>query len=47
MYKVYILISLKDGSLYTGMTEDVVERLRAHNSGANKYTSTKQPYKLV
>jgi len=47
MYKVYILQSLKDGSFYTGMTENVAERLKEHNSGSSKYSSTKRPYKLV
>jgi len=47
MYKVYILESLKDGSLYAGMTEDLAERLKAHNSGTSKYSSSKRPFKIV
>ena len=47
MHKIYILESLKDGSLYTGMTEDLVERLKAHNSGMSKYSSTKRPLKIA
>lgn len=47
MYKVYILESLKDGSLYTGITDDLFERLKSHNSGLNKYSKTKRPFKIV
>lgn len=47
MYFVYILQSLKDGSYYTGSTEDVEKRLDEHNSGVSKYSSTKCPFKLV
>lgn len=47
MYKVYILKSLRDNSLYTGVTEDLIERLKAHNSGTSKYSSTKRPFKIA
>ena len=47
MYKVYILKSLKDDSLYTGVTEDLAERLKAHNYGTSKYSSSKRPYKIA
>jgi len=47
MYKVYILKSLKDGSLYTGVTKDLTERLKAHNSGSSKYSSSKRPFKIA
>lgn len=47
MYYVYILKSLKDGSYYTGSTENVEKRLAEHNSGISKYSSTKRPYKLI
>ena len=47
MYFVYILQSLKDGSYYTGSTEDVEKRLDEHNSGISRYSSTKRPFKLV
>lgn len=47
MYKIYILRSLKDGSFYTGFTENLVERLKAHNSGTSKYSNTKRPLELI
>ena len=47
MFKVYILKSLKDSSFYTGVTEDLAQRLKDHNYGSSKYSNTKRPYKLV
>ncbi len=47
MHFVYIIQSLKDGSYYTGITEDVQKRLSEHNSGISKYSSTKRPYQLM
>ena len=44
---VYIL-RCGDGSLYTGWTNDLEKRLKAHNSGsASKYTRTRLPAELV
>lgn len=45
---VYI-VECSDGSWYTGITKDVEQRVKNHNSknkGA-KYTRTRQPVKLV
>ncbi len=47
MYYVYILKSQKDGSLYKGVTADLKQRIKDHNSGSAKYSSTKKPYSLV
>ncbi len=47
MYKIYILQSLTDGTFYTGITKDLVRRLKDHNSGTSKYTNSKRPYKIV
>ena len=47
MYKVYILQSEKDGSFYTGITQNLENRLGEHNSGQGKYSRSKYPYKLV
>ena len=45
-YWVYIL-KCSDGSLYTGCTGDLVQRLRAHVSGkASKYTRSRLPVTL-
>lgn len=47
MHFVYI-VRCKDGSLYTGYTTDVSERLITHNSGKGaKYTRSRLPVSLV
>ncbi len=44
---VYILLCA-DGTLYTGMTDDIPRRLRAHNTGRGaKYTRGRRPVLLV
>ena len=44
---VYIL-ECNDGTLYTGWTNDVDKRLKAHNEGKGaKYTRGRRPLKLV
>ncbi len=44
---VYML-KCKDGSLYTGWTNDIDKRLEAHNSGKGaKYTRGRTPVTLV
>ena len=47
MYYVYIL-ECSDGSLYTGITNNLEKRIKTHNSklGA-KYTRSRLPVKLV
>ena len=46
-WKVYVL-KCRDGSLYTGITNDLPARLRRHNAGAGaKYTRSRRPVKLV
>lgn len=44
-YYVYVLYSLKDKMLYTGYTEDLNKRIKAHNEG--KVLSTKQRRPLI
>jgi len=46
MYIVYILQSLKDQSYYTGITTDLVQRLKDHNLGTSIYSSSKKPFKI-
>ena len=47
MYLVYIL-RCGDGSLYTGITNDLPRRLAAHSSGRGaKYTRSRLPVELV
>ena len=44
---VYIL-RCADGSLYTGITNDVKRRCKQHNDGsASRYTRSRRPTKLV
>lgn len=46
-YYVYIL-KCADGTLYTGFTNDLKKRLKAHNSGKGaKYTRNRLPVRLV
>ena len=46
-YYVYIIQSLKDGTYYTGSTQDLDARVQRHNQGRSKYTKPKRPWKLV
>ncbi|PBQ33395.1 endonuclease [Sphingobacteriaceae bacterium] len=46
-FYVYIIQSTADYSYYKGFTEDYVERLKQHNLGLSKYTSSKTPWILV
>ena len=43
------MVKCADGTLYTGWTNCLEKRLKAHNSGRNgaKYTKTKGPVSLV
>ena len=47
MYFVYVLRSRFNGRLYTGMTKDVENRVKEHNSGRVKSTKPYIPYDLV
>ena len=47
MWTVYVL-RCRDGSLYTGITNDLERRLRRHRAGrASAYTRTRLPVRLV
>lgn len=47
MNYTYIL-KCKDETLYTGWTNDIEKRLKAHNAGKGaKYTKTRRPVELV
>jgi putative endonuclease len=42
------LLRCRDGSLYTGITNDLPKRLKAHAAGkASKYTRSRLPVKLA
>lgn len=47
MYNVYVLISLKDYKFYIGFSENLEQRLKDHNSGSNKSTKNRRPFKLI
>lgn len=48
MYHLYVL-ECADGTLYAGITVDVVRRVKEHSGSAlgAKYTRTRRPVKLV
>ncbi len=47
MFYVYVL-RCKDGSLYTGYTDDLKKRLKMHNKGkASKYTRNRLPVRIA
>ena len=42
------IVRCKDGSLYTGWTNDIEKRIKAHNERKGpKYTKSRRPVKLV
>lgn len=42
------ILRCKDGSFYTGWTNDLVRRLQMHNAGSGgKYTRSRRPVELV
>lgn len=46
-YFVYI-VKCKDNTLYTGITNDLISRIQAHNKAKGaKYTRARMPVKLV
>jgi putative endonuclease len=45
---VVYLLRCRDGTLYTGWTNDLARRLRAHHAGkASRYTRSRLPVELV
>lgn len=46
MWYVYIL-KCADNKLYKGCTNDVLRRVKEHNSGKVPYTVTKRPVELI
>lgn len=47
MVSLYILQSEVDGSYYVGITNDLKTRLQTHNSGQNRSTAKKRPWKII
>ena len=48
IWHVY-MVRCSDGTLYTGITNDLKKRIEAHNSGKEgaRYTRSRRPVKLV
>jgi putative endonuclease len=47
LYYAYVLLSNKDGLMYTGYTKDIVNRLMEHNNGKVPSTKLRTPLKLI
>ena len=47
MYYVYILLNEEKNRTYTGVSDDVEERLKEHNTGRVKSSNPYRPYKVV
>ena len=47
MYFVYVIQSDVDGRFYKGLTKDIENRVKEHNSGKTKSTRPYKPWKLV
>ena len=47
MYYLYILLNEAGTRTYTGVAEDVEERLQRHNSGRVKASCPYKPYKVI
>jgi len=47
MYYVYILLNEEKTRTYTGVAEDVNERLAVHNAGRVKSSSPYRPYEII
>ncbi len=42
------IVKCSDGSLYTGWTNDIEKRMKAHNEGKGaKYTKSRRPVELI
>jgi len=47
MYYTYVLKSKKDDNLYVGWTDDLVHRLKIHNTGNVVATLNRRPLDLI
>ena len=46
-YYLYVLKSLKDDKLYIGTTENLIRRIKEHQSGKVTSTKSRLPLKLI
>lgn len=47
MFYVYVLESKKNGELYKGYTNNLVQRIQEHNQGLNFSTKSAKPWKCI
>ena len=47
MYTVYAIQSINRKYIYVGLTGNLEERLKCHNSGQNKTTKPYKPFRLI
>ena len=47
MKYVYVIQSLSDQTLYTGIAIDPVNRLKEHNTGKNRFTKGHMPWIII
>lgn len=47
MHYIYVIKSIKDNSLYIGLSNNLKKRLSEHNLGKSKFTKGHLPYKLL
>ncbi len=46
VHYVYFLKSIKNGTYYVGVSNDVKRRLKEHNNGLSRFTAPFRPYEL-
>ncbi|MFH1601524.1 MAG: GIY-YIG nuclease family protein [Candidatus Shapirobacteria bacterium] len=47
MFYVYVLLSIKDKNIYTGLTSNLLARLTEHKEGLVRSTRSRRPVKLI
>jgi putative endonuclease len=47
MYYVYAIKSQIDGRVYVGFSDELNQRIKAHNAGQSKYTAKYKPWDLI
>ena len=47
MFYTYLLLSQKDGQFYTGSTQDLQKRFKAHSTGQMISTKNRGSFKLI
>jgi len=47
MFFSYIIESISTGKYYIGQTNNLENRLKSHNQGDNKYTTSYKPWKVL